>query len=122
MGRGKGQLIQEDALGAERTGAPPLKCHARCAVCCDQSRLTLSTPWTVAHQAPLSRGFSRQEYCSGLPFLLQGHARYWRSKKQVRGGRKVGGIENKAEERRISDIHHLICFWKLVIYSNAICL
>ena len=23
---------------------------------------------TVAHQAPLSMGFSRQEYCSGLPF------------------------------------------------------
>ena len=26
------------------------------------------TPWTVAYQAPLSMGFSRQEYCSGLPF------------------------------------------------------
>ena len=25
------------------------------------------TPWTVAHQAPLSMGFSRQEYVSGLP-------------------------------------------------------
>ena len=24
------------------------------------------TLWTVAHQAPLSMGFSRQEYCSGL--------------------------------------------------------
>ena len=24
--------------------------------------------WTVAHQAPLSKGFSRQEYWSGLPF------------------------------------------------------
>ena len=30
--------------------------------------LTLATPWTVAHQAPLSMGFSRQEYWSGLPF------------------------------------------------------
>ena len=28
----------------------------------------LSYPWTVAHQAPLSMGFSRQEYWSGLPF------------------------------------------------------
>ena len=27
----------------------------------------LSTPWTVARQAPLSMGFSRQEYWSGLP-------------------------------------------------------
>ena len=26
------------------------------------------TPWTVAHQAPLSMGVSRQEYWSGLPF------------------------------------------------------
>ena len=25
-------------------------------------------PWTVARQAPLSMGFSRQEYWSGLPF------------------------------------------------------
>ena len=31
------------------------------------------TPWTMALQAPLSMGFSRQEYWSGLPFpsLLQ---------------------------------------------------
>ena len=27
-----------------------------------------ATPWTVAHQAPLSMGFSWQEYWSGLPF------------------------------------------------------
>ena len=30
------------------------------------------TPWTVAHQAPLSMGFPRQEYWSGLPFLSPG--------------------------------------------------
>ena len=29
--------------------------------------LLFVTPWTVAHQAPLSMGFSRQEYWSGLP-------------------------------------------------------
>ena len=33
-----------------------------------KSCLTLATPWTVASQAPLSVGFSRQEYGSGLPF------------------------------------------------------
>ena len=27
-----------------------------------------ATPWVASHQAPLSRGFSRQEYWSGLPF------------------------------------------------------
>ena len=29
----------------------------------------LATPWTTAHQAPLSIGFSRQEYWSGAPLL-----------------------------------------------------
>ena len=28
----------------------------------------LATPWTVAHQAPLSMEFYRQEYWSGFPF------------------------------------------------------
>ena len=32
------------------------------------SHVQLLTPWTVACQAPLSVGFSRQEYWSGLPF------------------------------------------------------
>ena len=35
---------------------------------CAQSYLTLCNPMTVAHQAPLSMKFSRQEYWSGLPF------------------------------------------------------
>ena len=30
------------------------------------------TPWTVAHQAPLSMGFSRQEYWNDLPFPTPG--------------------------------------------------
>ena len=33
---------------------------------------TFATPWTVAHQAPLSMGFSRQEYWIGLPFPSPG--------------------------------------------------
>ena len=37
------------------------------------SRVRLfATPWTVAHQAPLSMGFSRQEYWSGLPLPSPG--------------------------------------------------
>ena len=31
-----------------------------------------ATPWTLAHQAPVSMGFSRQEYWSGLPFPSPG--------------------------------------------------
>ena len=30
------------------------------------------TPWSVAHQAPLSMGFPRQEYWSELPFSSPG--------------------------------------------------
>ena len=33
---------------------------------------TLVIPWTVAHQAPLSMGFSRQEYWSWLPLPSPG--------------------------------------------------
>ena len=37
------------------------------------SRVQLfATPWTVAHQAPPSMGFSRQEYWSGLPLPSPG--------------------------------------------------
>ena len=37
------------------------------------SRVRLfATLWTVAHQTPLFMGFSRQDYWSGLPGLLQG--------------------------------------------------
>ena len=36
-----------------------------CTRCCS---VILLTPWTIAHQAPLSMEFLRQEYWSGLPF------------------------------------------------------
>ena len=42
-----------------------------CVYVCAQSLSLVqlcATPWTVAHQAPLSMGFPRQEYWSGLPF------------------------------------------------------
>ena len=42
--------------------------HAQSLLSC----LTLWPPWTVAHQAPLSMGFSRQEYWSGMPCPLPG--------------------------------------------------
>ena len=44
-------------------------------ICCcsvTKSCLTLVTPWTAVHQAPLSVGFPRQEYWSQLPFLSPG--------------------------------------------------
>ena len=42
--------------------------------CClvAKSWLTLMTSWTVAHQAPLSIRFSKEEYWSELPFPSPG--------------------------------------------------
>ena len=58
-------------LGTEL--CPPTKSDAEALTPADSlqllSHVQLSaTPWTVAHQAPLPMGFSRQEYWSGLPF------------------------------------------------------
>ena len=33
----------------------------------------IATPWTIAYQVPLSMGFFRKEYWSGLPFSSPGH-------------------------------------------------
>ena len=42
--------------------------------CCSVAKRcpTLATPWTVAHQAPLSMGFSRQEHWSEVTFPSPG--------------------------------------------------
>ena len=40
-----------------------------CMLSCFNRVQLCATLWTVAHQAPLSMGFSRQEYWSGLPFF-----------------------------------------------------
>ena len=46
-----------------------VKVRKRPGVCvCVLSQVQLFLNWTVAHQAPLSTGFSRQECRSGLPF------------------------------------------------------
>ena len=34
--------------------------------------MLFATSWTVAHQVPLSMGFSRQDYWSGFPFPTPG--------------------------------------------------
>ena len=46
----------------------PAQCHFKLVVVVIQSCPTLWDPMTAAHQAPLSMGFSRQEYWTGLPF------------------------------------------------------
>ena len=48
------------------------KTKNRTTVCVHSSFWLFSIPWTVAHWAPLSVGFPRQEYWSGLPFASPG--------------------------------------------------
>ena len=43
-----------------------------CVCCCFSCIQLFVTSWTVVRQAPLSMGFSRQEYWSGCHALLQG--------------------------------------------------
>ena len=43
-----------------------------CMLNCFSHVQLIATPWTIAHQASLSMGFSRQENWSGLPFPLPG--------------------------------------------------
>ena len=46
-------------------------------VCVSRSVMPLSDPWTVAHQASLPMGVSRQEYRSGFPFPSPGDLPDW---------------------------------------------
>ena len=47
--------------------------HRLTPLCCLVVSHSFTTPWTVAHQAPLSMQFSRQEYWSRLPFPSPGN-------------------------------------------------
>ena len=55
----------------------------------------LATPWTVAWQAPLSMGFSRQEYWRGLPFPSPGDFPELRIKTWS------PALQARSEERRV---------------------
>ena len=75
-----------------------------------KSCLTLATPWVVARQAPLSMGFSGQEYWSGLPFpspealpnpgieprsptLQADSSLFWATREARRSGQKIKLLE-----------------------------
>ena len=66
--------LQVDSLLAEAQGKPMLvftiqQSESAIIIAQPLSRVRLfATAWTVAYQAPLSMGFSRPEYWSGLPF------------------------------------------------------
>ena len=49
---------------------PLLEINSACYVLVTQYVRLFTAPWTVARQAPLSVGFSRQEYWGGLPICV----------------------------------------------------
>ena len=61
--------IQADSLPSEPPGKPRnhKMNHVHGVLSCFSPVPLLATPWTITRQAPLSMGFSRQEYWSGLP-------------------------------------------------------
>ena len=77
------QLSSDGTVGGEGSETPrrlpatlvlQLAAHFMCMCAEVLSRVRLSAPsWTVACWAPLSMGFSRQEYCNGLPWPPPGH-------------------------------------------------
>ena len=62
---GVGRRLQNNSLKQLLAAAATAKSLQSCPT---------ATPYTTAHQAPLSPGFSRQEYWSGLPFPSSMHA------------------------------------------------
>ena len=71
-----------------------LSCFSRVRLC--------ATPWTAACQAPLSMGFARQEYWSGLPLpslqdALEHVISPWVEKRKKEKERWVGGERGHAD-------------------------
>ena len=62
-----GNLHSYSVWCGDRRSRDDMDMHA-CMLSCFSRVWLCATPWTAAHQAPLSMGLSRQEYWSGLPF------------------------------------------------------
>ena len=65
--------------------------------------LLCATPWTAAHQTPLSLGFSRQEHWSGLPFPSPVHEseKWWWSRSVLSNSSWPHGLQ----------LTRLLCPW-----------
>ena len=80
------------------------------------------TPWTVAHQVPLFMKFSRQEYCSGLPFPSPGHLPH--PGIEPKSPALAGRFFNTGPPGKTSGTVKVVLFgaapakWKLIVISN----
>ena len=83
----------------------------------------LATPWTAAYQAPLSMGFSRQEYWSGVPLpspkgqYWDGNSKKWSESKRSKNIKMdlLGENRNSKDQRDIQFIKAtytmLLCYF-----------
>ena len=71
-----------------------------------QSCPTLATPWTAAHPAPPSMGFSRQEYWSGVPLPSPN---LWMVVTEFMSGYDM----KNSKEGRQKHIYLTVCFWNV---------
>ena len=63
--------LQVDSLSLSHQGSPQTQ-YSDTNMLVAQCVWLFKSPWAVAYQVPLSMGFSRQEYWSGLPFPSPG--------------------------------------------------
>ena len=69
-----------------------------------QSCPTLATPWTAAHQAPPSMGFSRQEYWSGVPLPSPNELAICIQSRKVGKGQLWKGLEHMLRKSRVNSM------------------
>ena len=77
-----------------------------------------ATPWTGTHQVPLSMGFPRQEYWSGLPFSSPGDSskpRDWTCLSCIAG--KFCTAESSEKSTFVS-VKHLLIFYPILSHVN----
>ena len=88
-----------------------------------------ATPWTVAYQAPLSMGSSRQEYRSGLPFpSLQGsnldlpHCRktIWATREAVYTRSSPSNYTSLGEVLSTRNIPSSFCYWSIAVLQSCV--
>ena len=71
-GQGISKMIVKQSPGWQLAADLRGDCVCLCMYVCSVAQSCPVTLWTVAHQAPPSMEFSRQEYSSGLPFSSPG--------------------------------------------------
>ena len=87
------------------------------------------TPWTVAHQAPLSMGSSRQEYWSGLPLPSPGdlpnrgiEPRSPTLQADALTPAPPGKVTNGKFSSYVWVVFHFVCLYTTSSLSNHLCL